>query len=375
MSVKKVAIIGCGFAGLAAAARLSSRKKDLSVTVLDKNPYFNFLPMLPDVIGRGVKPEHLTYPIENLSRKSGFDFIPQEARSIDLEASGVLTAQGKYGYDYLIIACGSETNFYGNDRIRTSAFKLDDASDARRIRENVESGDFNAYLISGAGYTGIEIAANLRICLEKMKRDRPIIIVEKAPGILGPLPEWMKAFVGANLRDLKIEVRLNTSVGETGKNRVTLSDGAVFDNAMLIWAAGVKTPDCVRNLNVEKTPQGRLKVDRYLRIKDNCFSAGDTASFAQGSGSLRMAVQFAIAQGETSALNVIRSLEGKSLREYKPRDFGYIIPMANNRSCGLVLGLSITGFAPTLLHYVMCIFRSRGLARRLKMLWQLRRIF
>ncbi len=192
-----------------------------------------------------------------------------------------------------------------------------------------------------------------------------MIVVEKAPGILGPLPDWIKNYVLDNLKTLNIQLLLNNSIAGVGKDKVILADQKTFPNAMCIWAAGVKTPEFLQQLNVDKTPQGRLKVDACLRIRDNCFVTGDNAYFTYKNNSLRMAVQFAITQGELTASNIIRQIKGRPLAQYKPVDFGYIIPMANNKSCGEILGIKLKGLLPTLLHYAMSAYRSYGFKNRL----------
>ena len=192
--------------------------------------------------------------------------------------------------------------------------------------------------------------------------------MEKANGLLGPLPEWMKEYVSGNLKEMNIEVLINNSVAKTAKNTVTLANQKTFANTMFIWAAGVKTADFIRELPAEKTPQGRLKVDDNLRIKDNCFAVGDSSYVAYNGGFLRMAVQFAITQGGAAALNIVRTIQGKELVQYKPIDLGYIIPMANNKSCGNVFGADLKGTLPTLLHYLMCLYRSYGMKNKIGLL-------
>lgn len=118
--------------------------------MIDKGKHFNFLPALPDTIGRGIKPEYLTYPIEELSRKLKFKFLNEEVTSVELGAKIVCASLNKYAYDYLLIASGSETNFYGNTQLKQEGFKLDDAFDARRITEAIENKDYAHFIISGA---------------------------------------------------------------------------------------------------------------------------------------------------------------------------------------------------------------------------------
>ena len=350
MRKKKIVIIGCGFAGAEAANGLARYAKTLEVTVIDKNPSISFLPCLPDVIGRGVDPRHLSYPIAEVAARAGCAFLQAETQSLDLANNTVVTSKGSVAYDYVLVASGSETNFYGNNEIQRYAYKIDDANDARRLREAIDTNDFERYLVAGAGYTGIEVATNLRRCLAAKNRRAPVIVVEKGPSLLGPLPEWMKQYVAENLRRLDIEVRFNSGITDT----------AALGNALLVWAAGVKTSPFIQALDLSKTPQGRVKVDAFLRARPDCFFAGDTACFGSEKSMLRMAVQYAITQGACAAGNIARSARGKKLVPYRPLDLGYVIPLANDRACGHILGMDMQGRLPLMLHYLMCAYRSYG---------------
>ncbi len=361
---KTVLIIGGGFAGLSAAGVLSKYRDKLKVVVVDKSGQSDFLPMLPDVIGRRIPAKYLSGNIRDLSRKNGFEFIADEVIGLDLINKTARTVSRELKYDYVIIASGSETNFYGNTQIQSNAYKLDSASDAQKIYDAVAKNNYQSYLIGGGGYTGIEVATNLRAYLHKKGIKNRIIIIERASSILGLLPQWMKDYVSVNLRKLDIEVMVNSAIEKVEGSKIMLGGGVFFDNAMLIWAAGVKTAGFIQNLDVKKNPQGRIFTDEYLKVDDSCFVAGDTACVLHNSGILRMAVQFAIMQGERAAVNVLKSIQGKKLIKFCPVDLGYIIPMANNRSCGVVLGINLKGFIPTLFHYIMCLYRLGGFRDR-----------
>lgn len=368
--MKKIVIIGAGFAGLSALSRISAynKKAGLEVTLINDKPVFSFLPMLPDCLGRGISPEHLSLDPASLTRKTSFTFIKDRVAAIDLEKKEISTSALTLNYDFLVIASGTETNFYGNDRLHEYAFKLDDTADAACIRRALGEKAHSAYLIAGGGYTGIEVATNLRVYLNKKKADKRVVIIERAASILAPLPEWMKGYVAANLKKLGIEVLVNTTIEKVEAGSIRLSDGKTFSGAMLIWAAGVRTADYIQNLKVEKNNQGRIRTDEYLRVNASCFAAGDTCYFPYKNNFLRMAVQFAIMEGRCAGANIIRSLENRSLVKYRPLDLGLIIPMANNRSCGIVLGLNMRGYLATLCHYIMCIYRSYGFKNKINII-------
>jgi NADH dehydrogenase len=362
--VKRILIIGGGFAGTAAAGLLARNKNAVMVTMVDKSAYGNFLPLLPDVVGRNIPPGLLTCSLKKISERQGFNFLNKEVLALDTGKKEIVFSSGTLGYDYLLIACGSETNIYGNDLLKKHAFKLDDAADAEKIRDALDTGTFDTQVISGGGYTGIEIASGLRRYLDGRLKKGRIIVVERAPSILGPSPEWMKKYVSANLERMGIEVRTNTVIEKTEERRVWISGNERLDNALLIWAAGVKIPSFIQGLKVEKNPQGRLKTDGYLRLEESCFAAGDASYFSYKGGFLRMGVQFAVTGGICAAVNIMNSINGKALVPYRPVDPGYVVPMANNYSCARIFGVNMRGRLPTVLHYLMCVYRSCGMENK-----------
>ncbi|MBP7216009.1 MAG: FAD-dependent oxidoreductase [Candidatus Omnitrophica bacterium] len=362
--MNNVIVIGGGFAGLAAAKQFIRFPKEVRVTLIDKRKTSDFLPSLPDVIGRGINPESLRYSIEQFSKKNNCIFIQDEVIAIDIDKKTIATVRQVIGFDYLLIASGTETNFYGNALIQQNAFRLDSVADAQQLAAAAHDDVYDSYIVAGAGYTGIEVATNLAVLFKKLNKIRKVVLVERAPTMLGPLPEWMKTYVFDNLIRLGIDVLTNCTVEKIEGRSVVVSGGNVFSNALVVWVAGVKTPGYIQAINCEKNPQGRLKVDAYLRINESCFVAGDAAYVQHQGNFLRMAIQFALAQGACAAKNILRSINHKPLISYKPFDFGYIIPLANNRSCGTVLGINMKGRLPTLLHFFMCIFRSWDLKNK-----------
>ncbi|MBI4845589.1 MAG: FAD-dependent oxidoreductase [Candidatus Omnitrophica bacterium] len=356
--MKKVIIIGGGFAGLKAAQVLCKRFKNIKTHVIDKNKNSIFLPLLPDVIGREINHKYLEYPLDQAARVHGFNFINREVSGIDLEKKKVICHDKNFDYDFLVIAAGSRTNFYGQEQIKKTAFTLDDTADALAILEALKAKSFENIVICGAGYTGVEIAANIKAFLLKHRIRKKIIIAEKFQGILSGMPGGLRKYVLDKLGQMDIPVSLNTSIRTASETEVVLSDGKVIEKAMLIWAAGVKCADFLSGTNLEKNAQERIKVDRFLCFKEGCFAIGDSALVLRGQKALRMSVQFAVTQGASAALNIGRINNAKKEKIYKPVDLGYIIPMAGANACGNILGIQATGAMPALMHYIMCIVRS-----------------
>ncbi|MFC1514852.1 NAD(P)/FAD-dependent oxidoreductase [Candidatus Omnitrophota bacterium] len=362
--MKKVAIIGGGFAGLSALAKLSRVRREVAVTLFDQKPAFDFLPALPDVIGERIPPEFLSFGLAGVCAGMGAEFINDQVTGIDLSQKSVRSVSGSYEYDYLVIASGTKADFYGNSDLEKQAYRLDSIDDARMILGQLKTERYDTFIIAGGGYTGIEIATNIRRFYSRRRASRRVIIVERSGSILGPLPSWMKEYTSRNLRDLDIEVLAGTTVEKAANDSVALSGGQSFEKAMLIWAAGVKTGSHISDLAVEKNRQGRLGVDKYLRIDKNTFAVGDAGQVIYEDIPLRMSIQFALTQGRSAGANLLRCISNKELRAYIPVDLGYIVPMANNASCGLALGFPVKGIAGMGLHYFFCVFRSRGFRNR-----------
>lgn len=362
--MKKVIIIGAGFAGLTAARKLAKRNLGLEVTIIDKKEFSDFLPLIPDCIGRGIHPELLICDIAKFCRKFKINFIQEEVVSVELESRRVFVSSANYAYDYLIIASGSQTNFFSNQGAQNYARALNNVDNVTNIIGALKNNKFDNFIICGGGYTGIEAAANLWLYFKKAGLNKKIIIVERAPGVLGSLPDWMKTYVQDNLEKMKVEILTNSVIENIQEDKIKVSSRLLFEKAVLIWVPGVRTADFIQKISIDKNPQGRIVVDKYLRVKSNCFCAGDTAFFGNKDTSLRMAIQFAITQGNQAAKNIIRSIKNIPLKEYRPLDLGYIIPMANNKSCGQVLGVNVSGRLATFLHFSMCIFRLPGWKNR-----------
>ena len=357
---KRVVIIGGGFAGLSSARYLSKFRKLFDVTLLDRRPTTDFLPLLPDVIGRNVNPAFLQGDLEECMTKMHARFINQEVSSISLDEKRVVTNTQEITYDYLLIASGTESNFYGNTSLQKVSYKLDGVSDITKLKKVLHLENEIQFVIAGGGYTGIEIATNLR----RTMPDKTIVIVDPAPEILGILPPEMKEYARKNVQNLNITVFTGTTVQSLENRSITLSNGHILENAVLIWTAGVKTADYIQSLPLEKNKQGRILVDRFLRVNNSCFAAGDAASIDYDGKPLRMAVQFSLTAGQCAAKNIMRSVCGLSLKQFKPLDLGYVVPMANNKSCGIVFGIHVRGLLPTFLHFFMSIVRSCGFRNR-----------
>jgi NADH dehydrogenase len=362
--MKKVVIIGGGFAGFWAARRLA-RSRQVKTVLLDQRDSSDFLPLLPDILGNRLNPAHCRFPLSRACLANGIEFVHAAVTEIDLAGSSLRAGGMEIGYDYLLVASGSSTFFHGQDQFRKNAMVLDSVHDAEQICARLKQPEFDHVVVVGGGYTGIEIATQISRRLRRAGMPRPVALVEIAPKILGPMPDDFRAYTQENLDRCGIRVMVETAVEEAGEDAVHLSDGTVFTRPLLLWAAGVTVGEHVQALPVDKTRQGRVTVDDYLRVHGNCYAAGDAANVVHDGKPLRMGVQFSISEGVCAADNILRDINQRQLKPFKPVDLGYVVPMANGRSCGIVLGRRTFGRLPTALHYIMSVYRTHGWRHRL----------
>lgn len=357
-------VIGGGFAGLAAVRRLCRSGRGLDVTLVDRRADHHFLPVLPDLIGRDLPLKYVVCPLERYGARWGCRVLREQVTSVDLDGRTADTAAQRLPFDFLVMASGSETDFHGREDLPNCALTLHSAEDVMAIRGAVAGNRYENFVVAGGGYTGVEAATNIVRACRRLGRAGRIVIVEAAAALCSTLPGPLQAYIDMNVRGLGIETRFGTTVAEAGSEAVCLSNGESIPRALLVWTAGVRTGDMVQGLDHRKTAQGRLAVDECLRLREHCFAAGDAAGFSRSGRLLRMGVQFSISEGHCAAGNVLRAIAGRPPRRFRPFDPGYLVPMANNRACGVVMGVTMRGRLPSLLHYAMCVLRSRGAANR-----------
>lgn len=373
---KKIVVVGMGFAGYHALKTISRRGMALDLTVIDQAETFSFLPLLPDVLSETLSADSVEVPIQSICDRFGARFVHKRVTSIHPTSHRLSLDGGEtLSYDKALICCGTRSTFYGNRRLESQSFTLDHASDARRLRRLLQSSETTTFVICGGGYTGIEIATHLnrRFRRENAKTPKNVTIVEIGDQILGGLPDWMRRYTRDNLARLGINVLLDTSVKMARDHQITFKNGDVLHDATLIWAAGVVAPEWLRNLSCPYTKRNRLVVDPFLRADTDVYAAGDVVCSHSDSGQdecIRMGVQFAVKQGKVAAENILRELVGHPLHSYRQLDLGYIVPMANGRSCGQALGMNFRGTPATILHYLMTVYRSVGM-NKLRVVGQL----
>ncbi|WP_291139709.1 NAD(P)/FAD-dependent oxidoreductase [Flavobacterium sp. UBA7663] len=358
-SFPRIVIIGGGFAGISLAKKL--RNKKVQVVLLDKHNYHNFQPLMYQVATGGLEPDSIAYPIRKIVQEyRDFYFRLAEVREIDAENNTIYADIGELKFDYLVIATGSKTNYFGNKEIERNSMAMKTIPQSLNIRslilENFEqallTNDIDErhslmnFVLVGGGPTGVELAGALAEMKKAiLPKDYPdldvrkmeINLIQGSDRVLDSMSENASEKAEKFLLDLGVSVWKKVRVtGYDGKTVTTNSDLS-FDSATVIWTAGVqgalphglKADSFIKNVN-------RIKVNQYNQVEgyDNLFAIGDIAvmtseEYPQGHP---MMAQPAMQQGRLLAENLIRLLDKKTLKPFVYKDKGSMATIGRNKA-------------------------------------------
>ena len=369
---KRVVIVGGGFGGLKLANKL--RNSDFQVVLVDRNNYHQFPPLIYQIASAGIEPSSISFPFRKIFQKrSNFFFRMAEVRSVFPEQNILQTSIGKVRYDYLVLAAGTTTNFFGNKNVEEHAIPMKNVSEAMGLRnallENFERAltcaseterqELLNVVIVGGGATGVEVAGALsemkNHVLPKDYPDMPsslmnIYLIEAGTRLLPAMSEQTSQHVLNYLRKMGVNVLLNKMVTDYDHHRVILKDGSQIATRTFIWVSGVAA-EKITNLDGEHLGRGaRIIVDEHNRVKgfDNIFSIGDQCIMPEGDpnypGGHPQLAQVAIQQGKLLARNLKAQEKGKSLKPFRYRNLGAMATVGRNRAVAEFSTMKMAGF-------------------------------
>ncbi len=398
LKLPHVVIIGAGFGGLRAARALA--KQPVQVTLIDRNNYHLFQPLLYQVATAGLSPDEIAYPIRAILRnQKNLTFLMDEVISIDRDLQKVETLNTSIDFDYLIVAVGSETNFFRNEEIQKNAFGLKDLQEAQAIRNhilrqfeaaNIEENEqirqaLLTFVVVGGGPTGVEMAGAIAELLRVLKKDyhnidhqqAQVILLEGLQRLLSHLSPASSEKTLRVLEKKGVQVRLGALVRTFDGNVITLNNNEQIQSKTLIWAAGVKTTALVKEFSGENTPQQRVKVLSTLQIakNKNIFVIGDAAFFQDKNGQpLPMVAPVAMQQADLAVKNVMRLLHSKPLLPFEYRDMGSMATIGRNHAVAELFGVRLSGWIAWLVWLFVHLMQLVGFRNRLVVLinwaWQ-----
>lgn len=370
-SQKRIVIIGGGFGGISLAKKL--KDLDAQIVLIDRHNYHTFQPLLYQVSTSGLEPDSIAYPIRKvLKRLKNFHFRLATVEKIDPYTKEIQTNIGALTYDYLVLATGTKTNFFGNANIEKKAMPMKTVPQALNIRslmlQNFEKADDSesdeerkallTFCIVGAGPTGVELAG----AFAELKRhvfpkdyrhlnvdEMEIHLFEGGSRVLSPMSEKASEKATQFLKNLGVIIHTNTIVSDYDGNTVKIADGKTLNSKNLIWAAGV-IGAIVDGFDATKLIErlNRYKVNRFNQITGygDIFAIGDiaymeTEDFPKGHPQV---AQPAIQQGEHLAKNIELLFADKPLKPFKYFDKGSLATIGRNRAVADLGKLKFSGF-------------------------------
>ena len=342
-----VVVVGGGFAGVGCATRLA--RHDVAVTLLDRNNYHQFQPLLYQVATAELAVVDVARPLRGIfARHPSVRVKRVDVVSVDVDGRSVTTADGDtFGGDYLVLAAGSKPNFFNTPGAQQHAFPLYSVADANRLRNRLfevfEDADNDATLIDrgalnivvvGAGPTGVEtagaVADLVNDVMPKRYRDLDldrvaITIVDLGPAVLGPFSDTASAYATKRLGTLGVNLRLKTGVEEVTTEGVLLSDGTEIASRTVVWAGGITAPDLAATSGLDAGRGGRLTAQPDLTVDGHprVYAIGDMANMTDDTGqALPQLGSVALQAGRWAARNILADVDGRQREPFRYRDKG-----------------------------------------------------
>ncbi|MFT5878863.1 MAG: NADH dehydrogenase [Salibacteraceae bacterium] len=388
IDLPRIVVIGSGFAGLRFCKKIDGSK--YQVVLLDKNNYHTFQPLLYQVASSGLEPDSIVYPIRKIFKgKKNFYFRMAETENIDTDKKQILTTIGDLHFDYLIIATGATSNFFGMANIEKYAMPMKSLSEALDLRsliiqnfeEALNTSDLKErerlmnFVIVGAGATGVEVAGALaELKSQVLPADYPdldirrmqIHILEAGTKVLGNMSAHASRKSEEYLKNRGINIWLNTMVKDFDGKTVTCNSQN-FETNTLVWAAGI-SGQSPKGLNVEKSRASRLFTDETNKIKgiDSVFAIGDIAQMVtpKNPNGHPMLASVAEQQGSFLAHNLNSLTKGKAMKPFVYNDRGTMATIGRNKAVVDLSFIKFGGFIGWLtwmfVHLMLLVdFRSR----------------
>ena len=305
---KHIVIVGAGFGGVRLAKELA--KENVRITLVDRHNYHLFQPLLYQVSTAVLSAGEIAYPTREFFKNyKNVEFFLGKATGVDQERRVLMTNHGEIAYDYLVLAAGATTNFFGNESVARNSYAMKTLQEAMTLRSHIiheferaskktdpslteERRRHLNFVIVGGGATGIEMAGALMELIQIFKKEFHSInfdevhvtLLEAMGSVLPMVPPDLQQYTIDVLRKKGVDVRLNTAVTEYDGNDLKLNNGEIVPTKTVIWAAGVRAQDFIKDCGSKVDRAGRIIVEENLLVpgSDHVFAIGDCANFQHG---------------------------------------------------------------------------------------------
>ena len=375
-SSSQIVVAGAGYAGLHVALRMSAKLRThpaVELTLVDRHDYHQVITELPRVAGGTRAADAVRIPLQDVLSER-VRFVQTEINGFDLPGRQLLTEAGPIGWGRLVLALGSRPNDFAIPGLAQRTLSLYSADDAERVwaaagealtaaaavTDPGQQRRLATVVVGGGGATGVELAGELAETLPKVASrhglapDLPAVrLVEAGPAILAGSSPKLIDKAARILSDLGVQVLTDAAIAAATEDGFRLEDGRLVEGGVFVWAGGLKAPELVADSGLPVGHNGRVKVDRFLRVLDrpDIYVAGDLASVTDPRTGhvLPSLAQVALEEGETVARNLDAELEDRPLEEFSFRDMGFVVSVGARRGVADVAGITSGGRAAHLL--------------------------
>jgi NADH dehydrogenase len=373
----QILILGAGYAGLRVALDLGREAQDaaLSVTLVDQNPYHQVIQLLHLTATAGNHSREAIYDLDRLLRDRAVRRVEGRAQAIEPLARSVTLADGqRLPYDRLVIALGAETSYAGVPGAAEHSLPLRTYAQALRLRDHLigqfataaqaadptERRILMTTAIVGGGYTGCQLAGELAAWADQLSEETGaprgearIALIDRGPSLLRQFGPWATGEAERVLDRAGVSVYLSTPVTAVEPRLLRVGDGRVLRAATIVWAGGLRGPALLAAAGLPADDQGRVLVDRYLRVQGQAaiFALGDCAAIPDGAEGVTVpaTASYATRQGEHVAAALLAEAAGEAPRAYEPLKLGELVSLGPHEAVGNPLGVPVTGYPALLL--------------------------
>lgn len=393
---KRVVIVGGGFGGLKLANKL--KRSNFQIVLIDKNNFHQFPPLLYQVASSGLEPGSILFPFRKIFQKQkNVYFRMAEVKAVITERNLIETSIGQLTYDYLVIASGTVTNFFGNKTLEEKALPMKTIQEALELRNTLLSNFEKATIctdpeerqalmnvvIVGGGATGVEISGVLAEMKKfVMPKDYPdlkqsemnIYLIEGSPKLLGVMSAEASASAEKFLKEMGVSIILDKLVTDYQDGKVILNDNSTITTKTLVWVSGV-TATHFEHIDKELLNRGgRITVNKFNQVQGmtNVFAIGDVCfqtEAAYPNGHPQVA-QVAIQQGNLLAGNLKRQEAGETLKAFQYINLGTLATVGRNKAVADLKELKLQGFIAWMVWMLVHLRSILGIRNKLMVLIQ-----
>ncbi|PYJ55709.1 MAG: hypothetical protein DME82_06415, partial [Verrucomicrobia bacterium] len=396
---KRIVILGGGFGGVYAAMQLEkllARENAVEVCLVSRDNFFLFTPMLHEIAASDLEITNIVNPLRKLLRQ--IEVIVGDVRQIDLPAKRVLISCDPHdypqqiGYDHLVLALGSVTNFHNLPGSAEFALPMKSVSDAIRLRAQVlrhmeeansqcnlsDRESLLTFVVAGGGFAGVETVAALNDFVREALPFYPsvreemlrVILVHSGPVILPELGEALGRYTQKVLTGRGVDIRLNTRVKGVTEENVSLVDGSSIPTRNLVWTAGTAPSPLIFSLPCMKAG-GRLLVDQSLRVTDwpDVWAVGDCAfvpDMRNPGKSHPPTAQHAMREGKIVAQNIVAALADRPLKSFSFRTIGLLASIGRRMGVARIFGFNFSGFFAWWMWRTIYLSKLPGLDKKIR---------